>query len=153
VKNVLLVKALGLQKLYYPCLFSIALLFIASTYREGLAMDSNLPGPEERLKAIGPMAGLPETLRLALDPGTDFAPIPPPKPGDWLAAHPEPGQSFEEFVRLPHNLLRDYEGHYLPEEFQPFFIGERFEIFSHRKVFPQLLHGFHPNDCRADGQA
>ncbi len=56
------------------------------------------PGPEERLKAIGPMAGLPETLRLALDPGTDFEPIPPPKPGDWLAAHPEPGQNFEEFV-------------------------------------------------------
>ena len=56
------------------------------------------PGHEERLKAIGSMAGLPETLRLALDPGTDFEPIPPPKPGDWLAAHPEPGQTFEEFV-------------------------------------------------------
>jgi archaemetzincin len=33
-----------------------------------------------------------------LDPGTDFGPIPPPKPGDWLAAHSEPGQSFEEFI-------------------------------------------------------
>ena len=50
------------------------------------------PGPEERAKAIGPMAGLPETLRLALDPGTDFEPIPPPKPGDWLAATPNPGR-------------------------------------------------------------
>ena len=34
-----------------------------------------------------------------MDPGTDFEPNPPPKPGDWLAAHPESGQSFEEFVR------------------------------------------------------
>jgi len=57
------------------------------------------PGPQESFKAIGPMAGLPETLRLALEPGTDFEPIPPPKPGDWLAAHPESRQTFEEFLR------------------------------------------------------
>jgi archaemetzincin len=57
------------------------------------------PGPEERLQAIGPVAGLPEALRLALDPGTDFEPIPPPRPGDWLATHPERGQTFQEFVR------------------------------------------------------
>ncbi|NWF56332.1 MAG: hypothetical protein HXY45_16220 [Syntrophaceae bacterium] len=57
------------------------------------------PGPEERLEAIGPTAGLPAILRLALDPGTDFEPIPAPRTGDWLAAHPEPGQSFEEFIR------------------------------------------------------
>jgi archaemetzincin len=99
VKDVLLVKALGLQKFYYSCLFSIALLFIAGTHWGELAMAFDPPGLEERLKAIGPMAGLPGLLRLALNPGTDFEPIPPPKPGDWLAAHPEPGQTFEEFIR------------------------------------------------------
>ena len=57
------------------------------------------PGPQGRLEAIGPMAGLPETLRLALEPGTDFESIPPPKPEDWLAAHPESGQTFDEFLR------------------------------------------------------
>lgn len=49
------------------------------------------------------MAGLPESLRLALEPWTDFEPIPPPKPGDWLAVHPEPGQTFEEFVHSKPN--------------------------------------------------
>lgn len=91
------VKALRLPQYFYYCLFFMGL--IGSPAWGDLAMAFNPPGPEGRLKAIGPMAGLPETLRLALDPGTDFELIPPPKPGDWLAAHPEPGQSFEEFVR------------------------------------------------------
>ncbi len=56
------------------------------------------PGPEERLQAIGPMAGLPEILRLALDPGTDFDPLPAPERGDRLATHTESGQTFEEFM-------------------------------------------------------
>jgi archaemetzincin len=64
-----------------------------------LAMDSQPPGPAERLRAIGPTRGLPETLRLALDAGSDFEPIPAPRPGDWLAVHPEPGQTFEDFGR------------------------------------------------------
>ena len=29
----------------------------------------------------------------------DFAPLPTPGPGDWLAVHREPGQSFADFVR------------------------------------------------------
>jgi len=28
-----------------------------------------------------------------------FEPMPPPKPGDWMAAHPEPRQSFAAYVR------------------------------------------------------
>jgi archaemetzincin len=98
-KNVLLVKTLRLPKPYYSCLLCIALLFIGRAFWGELAMAFEPPGPEERLKAIGPTTGLPEPARLALNPGTDFQPIPPPKSGDWLAAHPEPGQTFEEFVR------------------------------------------------------
>jgi archaemetzincin len=63
------------------------------------AMDFKPPGPSERLRAIGSTRGLPETLRLALDPGSDFEPIPAPKPGDWLAVHQEPGQTFDDFAR------------------------------------------------------
>ena len=62
-------------------------------------MDFKPPGTAERLRAIGSTKGLPETLQLVFDPGSDFEPIPTPKPGDWLAEHPEPGQSFDDFVR------------------------------------------------------
>lgn len=77
-------------------LFSFILLF---TFSVCLAMDFKAPGKAERLRAIGSTKGLPITLRLTLDPGNDFDPIPVPKPGDWLAEHPEPGQTFDDFLR------------------------------------------------------
>ncbi len=46
---------------------------------------------------MGPVAGLPATLRRALDE-QGFDPIPRPGPGDWLASHPEPGQTFAAFA-------------------------------------------------------
>jgi archaemetzincin len=64
-----------------------------------LAMDFSLPTSAERLRAIGSTRGLPETLQKFFRPDGDFEPIPVPKPGDWLAEHPESGQSFDEFVR------------------------------------------------------
>ena len=64
-----------------------------------LAMDFNPPREAEKLRAIGSTKGLPENLRLALDPSSDFAPIPVPKSGDWLAEHRETGQTFDDFVR------------------------------------------------------
>jgi archaemetzincin len=57
------------------------------------------PGNLERLKAIGPTGDLPETLRKAFDPGSDFEPMSPPRPGDWLASQAETGQTFEEFKK------------------------------------------------------
>jgi archaemetzincin len=73
-------------------------LLLSLTFSVCLAMDFKPPGTAERLRAIGSTKGLPETLRLAFDPGSDFDPIPAPKPGDWLAEHFEPGQSFDDFV-------------------------------------------------------
>ncbi len=61
-------------------------------------MDFRTPSAADRLAAIGPLAGLPEPVRRALDPQQDFQPLPPPRPNDWLANHPEPGQTFEQFV-------------------------------------------------------
>lgn len=58
-----------------------------------------LPCREEALRAIGDTRHLPESLQLALEPGEDFAPIPAPRPGDWLAKHREPGQSFQKYAR------------------------------------------------------
>ncbi|MCK4390090.1 MAG: hypothetical protein KAV83_07630 [Desulfobacterales bacterium] len=63
------------------------------------------PKSAERLRAISSTKGLTETLRLVLDPGSDFEPIPAPKPGDWLAEHPEPGQTFDHFVGSNPNKL------------------------------------------------
>jgi archaemetzincin len=62
-------------------------------------MDFKPPTDSERLQAIGSTSGLPETLKKALEPGTDFKPIAIPKRGDWLAEHHETGQGFDEFVR------------------------------------------------------
>jgi archaemetzincin len=53
--------------------------------------------------AAGPLEDLPAQLRRAFEPDNDFEPLPPPGPNDWLASHPEPGQTFEQFLReRPH---------------------------------------------------
>lgn len=61
------------------------------------------PGPQERLLAIGPVDDLPHSLRRAFDPADDFDPIHEPEPNDWLANHPEQGQTFEQFVQSKPN--------------------------------------------------
>ena len=61
------------------------------------------PGDAERIKATGPITGLPSSLQRAFMPGNDFLPIKAPEPGDWLAEHPERGQTFQEFVRARFN--------------------------------------------------
>ena len=81
-------------------LFSIIVL---STFSATLAMKFKPPTVAERIRAIGPTKGLPETLKKALEPGTDFQPIPIPKSGDWLAEHPETGQSLDDFVKCKPN--------------------------------------------------
>jgi len=56
------------------------------------------PGPEARSQAIGRTDSLPETLRRALEPAEAFLPIATPATGDWLDAHKEAGQTFDQFV-------------------------------------------------------
>ena len=68
-----------------------------------LAMDFKPPTAEERLKAIGKTEGLHEILRKTLEPADDFEPIPTLHPGDWLAVHYEPGQTFDEFIKSKPN--------------------------------------------------
>lgn len=47
--------------------------------------------------AIGPLDGASDTLQQLLVPDRDFRPVRRPQPGDWLAQHSEPGQTFEAF--------------------------------------------------------
>lgn len=58
------------------------------------------PQAKEQIQAIGDLANLPEKLRQAFYPQLDFQPIPPPQPGDWLDVHPEPGQTFSEYIKV-----------------------------------------------------
>jgi archaemetzincin len=55
------------------------------------------PSRADRIRAVGPVTGLPPALRRALDE-QGFSPIPRPGPHDWLASHPEPGQTFAAFL-------------------------------------------------------
>lgn len=79
--------------------YKFFLILIFLSFSIVLAMNFKQPDTTERLMAIGPIEGLSETLRKALDPGSDFDPIPVPKPGDWLAEHYETGQTFQDFVK------------------------------------------------------
>ena len=64
-----------------------------------LAMGFTYKNQEEIIHAIGSTRGFPLTLQRALAPGKAFEPLPELKPGEWLAEHPEPGQTFGQFVR------------------------------------------------------
>jgi archaemetzincin len=56
------------------------------------------PGPDARRGAVGDLAGLPPALRRAFSADApEFEPIPKPGANDWLAVHPEPGQTFDQF--------------------------------------------------------
>jgi archaemetzincin len=63
---------------------------------------------EEIRRALGDLDGLEPTVARGFEPGHDFERLPPPNSGDWLSAHSEPGQTFEEFTRTP-RLVPDEE--------------------------------------------
>lgn len=54
------------------------------------------PGEKDRIAAIG---SLDENQRKIYLPGGDFEPINPPSSGDWLDAHHESGQTFDQYVK------------------------------------------------------
>jgi hypothetical protein len=64
-----------------------------------LAMGFTYRNQTEITHAIGGTQGVPLTLQRALEPGKAFEPLPEPKPGEWLAEHPEGDQAFNQFVR------------------------------------------------------
>ena len=47
------------------------------------------PATEARVRAIGSTSQLSPALQRAFDPAIDFIPMGVPKPGEWLAEHPE----------------------------------------------------------------
>jgi len=67
------------------------------------AMRSRLPDKASKLRAVGPLTGLPRELKRALEADSDFDPIRDPGPGDWLTVHPEAGQTYEDFIGFAWN--------------------------------------------------
>lgn len=66
-----------------------------------------MPTQAEIISATGDVKGLPPFLQHALWPDTDFEPISPPKPGDWLAEHREPGQTFDAYAAsMPNRAVK-----------------------------------------------
>jgi len=61
-------------------------------------MNFTPPEKEERLKAIGNLNELPESLKGLFKEGESFKPIPFPNPGDWLYEHPESGQTYKDYI-------------------------------------------------------
>jgi archaemetzincin len=67
------------------------------------AKQFNRPGKEARRQAIGSLEHLPANVRRFLDP-SHFEPIAAPGPWDWLAVHPEAGQTSGQFLRSRPNF-------------------------------------------------
>ena len=57
-----------------------------------------------RIAAIGNTAELSPALQRAFDPATHFTPMGAPGASDWLAAHPEAPQSFDDYIASSPNL-------------------------------------------------
>lgn len=77
---------------------------LASVAAAAMAMAFAPPSAETRGKALGDLGGETAVLQRLLAPDEDFAPIPEPGPGDWLANHREPGQTYDQFCAAPGNL-------------------------------------------------
>ena len=69
-----------------------------------MTMAFEPPGPEMQRAAVGDLSALPPLLKRAFaSDSPDLRPIPKPGPHDWLAAHREPGQTFDDFLAMRPN--------------------------------------------------
>ena len=78
-----------------------ALLVLGFLAAATVATAFERPLAEERAEALGDLGDETVALQRLLEPDADFAPIPKPGPGDWLANHPEPGQTYAAFRLAP----------------------------------------------------
>jgi archaemetzincin len=95
-----------LHKILVEAVFSFKGYIKASLAIVGLSILLSCPvmgftykKPKETTHAIGSTEGIPGILKRALTSGKAFELLPEPKQGEWLAEHPERGQTFNQFVR------------------------------------------------------
>lgn len=79
----------------------ITAVFAGRFLQHAQAQSTNFvpPGRTERRAAIGVTNSLSPSLRKAFADSDLFSPVPKPEPADWLASHPEAGQTFTQFAR------------------------------------------------------
>jgi len=65
------------------------------------------PAVEHRAEAVGSLNGLGPRLKRTFSDGGDFDAKTAPKAMDWLAAHPEPGQTYWDYFQSSPALPRD----------------------------------------------
>lgn len=82
-------------------LAALSTLAVARTAHAGF----KAPGKAARRAAIGPLEDLTPEERRAFTLGPEDLPVEQPGPGDWLANHDEPGQTFAQFERARPNRL------------------------------------------------
>lgn len=62
------------------------------------AVRFKVPDAATLTAALGPLDKEPKAVRELLSGAEDAATLGKPSPGDWLAEHPEPGQTFSDYV-------------------------------------------------------
>jgi archaemetzincin len=63
-----------------------------------MAVRFRKPTQADIVSAIGDVKALPPHLQQALRPDAAFESLSDPSPGDWLAEHHEPGQTFAAYA-------------------------------------------------------
>jgi len=53
---------------------------------------------EKRIKVIGNLEELPDSIKKIFKEDKSFKAVPVPNPGDWLYEHPESGQTYKDFI-------------------------------------------------------
>jgi archaemetzincin len=62
------------------------------------AMNFTPVDKEKRIKAIGNLEELPDSIKKIFKEDKSFKAVPVPGPGDWLYEHPEIGQTYKGFI-------------------------------------------------------
>jgi len=76
-----------------------SLILITALSAAAMVMAFTVPDETGRRKAVGSLLHLKPDLQAAFTPGRDFKAIARPGPGDWLASHDEPGQTYGQFLQ------------------------------------------------------
>jgi archaemetzincin len=83
-----------------------------------------VPNAEACAAALGDMRDQPAALRRVLESVDAFEPMRSPWPNDWLANHPEPGQSFTQWVRARPNRPNNRRHTIYLQPFAAFDVGD-----------------------------
>src|SRR5919109_1345148 len=82
-----------------PIIESVWKVVAITLFASWASMAFQLPSADVRCAALGELTGFPPALQRAFTADApEFDPISKPGPHDWLAVHPEPGQTFDEFT-------------------------------------------------------